>query len=250
MRVKASRGAGSEVAEPAAGLPPLAAVAGALTAALDRLALAISDVAGQIESLRSLAAAPDQTAGFTALSIPGLSGLVDHGFAALPAARRHRSTTPSEARESEPGGSGRHGRPATLSGATPAPGLHAGMEALLAVLPPEALARLHRELLGPLLALEPRRRTGLYGTLEAYLACGGNVVQTARRLHLHRNTVLYRLERLQRLLGTDVRDPQHRLLLHLALCAGMPGCPSSARDSSILHKDCGESSGKGSIAAG
>ena len=42
-------------------------------------------------------------------------------------------------------------------------------------------------------------------TLMAFVACDMNVGATARRLHLHPNTVHYRLQRLERLTGRDVR---------------------------------------------
>lgn len=241
MQVKPNRATGGEAAGWAA------AEARALAAALDRLALAISNVAEQLESLRSLATPPPRRppAG-TALSSSDAMGPGRGAPARL--MERGRATTPGDAGTIETAGPA--GPQSTRDVALALPTLHARMGALLAALPPQALAALHRELLGPLFALEPRQRSGLYDTLEAYLACGGNVVQTARQLHTHRNTVLYRLERLQRLLGTNVRDPQARLLLHLALCASPAGCTSGSANSSILHKDCSESSGKGSVTAG
>jgi PucR family transcriptional regulator, purine catabolism regulatory protein len=54
-------------------------------------------------------------------------------------------------------------------------------------------------------------------TLGAYLATNGSPTDAADRLHLHRNTVLYRLGRLEDLLGVDLRDAEVRLALHLAL---------------------------------
>ena len=60
----------------------------------------------------------------------------------------------------------------------------------------------------------------LLRTLDAYIACGGSPLDTAHRLHAHRNTVLYRLDRIAELLGVDVRQPEQRLLFHLALRAG------------------------------
>ncbi|MDQ6919575.1 MAG: helix-turn-helix domain-containing protein, partial [Candidatus Dormibacteraeota bacterium] len=42
-------------------------------------------------------------------------------------------------------------------------------------------------------------------TLLAYAACDFNAGATARRLHLHTNTVHYRLRRIERVTGRDVR---------------------------------------------
>jgi len=60
----------------------------------------------------------------------------------------------------------------------------------------------------------------LLQTLGAYLATNGSPTDAAERLHLHRNTVLYRLGRIEDLLGVDLRDAEVRLGLHLALKIG------------------------------
>ena len=69
--------------------------------------------------------------------------------------------------------------------------------------------------------LEAKDRAGvLKQTLAAYLATNGSPTDAADRLHLHRNTVLYRLDRIEDLLGVDLRDAEVRLTLHLALKIG------------------------------
>jgi purine catabolism regulator len=71
--------------------------------------------------------------------------------------------------------------------------------------------------LGPL-ASDPRSGAGvLLDTLDTYLAHGGNASQAAAALHLHRNTLAYRLRRVAQITGLDVDDPEARLRLHLAL---------------------------------
>jgi sugar diacid utilization regulator len=69
--------------------------------------------------------------------------------------------------------------------------------------------------------LEPHTRAGesLVETLEAYFACGGNLSAAARDLHLHRNSLLYRLHRARERLGHDLDDPERRLALEVALKA-------------------------------
>ena len=64
------------------------------------------------------------------------------------------------------------------------------------------------------------RRGVLLQTLAAYLATNGSPTDAADRLHLHRNTVLYRLGRIEDLLGVDLRNAEVRLALHLALKIG------------------------------
>ena len=50
----------------------------------------------------------------------------------------------------------------------------------------------------------------------AYIEAGGNLNAAARRLHLHRNTMFYKLERVSRLLRVDLRDPDAMFTIWLA----------------------------------
>ena len=54
-------------------------------------------------------------------------------------------------------------------------------------------------------------------TLRVYFATGANASEAADRLFLHRNSLLYRLERIQRLTGLDLKDPGVALALQLGL---------------------------------
>lgn len=74
-----------------------------------------------------------------------------------------------------------------------------------------------RRQLGTLLRQPEPRRQELLDTLESWLRCMGNQRQMARELHLHYNTVSYRLQQLWTLLGTDPTDPMNRLALATAL---------------------------------
>ncbi|MGV9339481.1 PucR family transcriptional regulator [Streptomyces sp. NPDC003688] len=73
--------------------------------------------------------------------------------------------------------------------------------------------------LGPLLEHDARSRPPLLPTLETYLAHAGRKAETARELHLNRQTLYNRLARMGELLGTDLDDPQTVLALSLALRA-------------------------------
>lgn len=70
--------------------------------------------------------------------------------------------------------------------------------------------------LGAVLALPPRPRLTLLGTLGALLACNFNVAEAARSLGVRRQTVYYRLEQLRAMLG-ELDDPKRQLGLLLAL---------------------------------
>ncbi|MFF9023168.1 PucR family transcriptional regulator [Streptomyces eurythermus] len=73
--------------------------------------------------------------------------------------------------------------------------------------------------IGPLRAHDRRSRPPLLPTLETYLAHAGRKAETARELHLNRQTLYNRLARIGELLGTDLDDPQTVLALSLALRA-------------------------------
>ncbi len=77
-----------------------------------------------------------------------------------------------------------------------------------------------REMLGKLLAHDRRGDGELIRTLEAYFAGRNSPTEAAARLHLHRNTLLYRLRRIQAITGLDLEDSETRLALHLALRVG------------------------------
>ena len=80
------------------------------------------------------------------------------------------------------------------------------------------LRAFQRDALGPLEASDVSRRSEFVRTLDAFLRAGGNHMRAARDLHVHRNTLIYRLERIQELLGgADLEDPETRLNLQLAL---------------------------------
>jgi len=57
----------------------------------------------------------------------------------------------------------------------------------------------------------------LVQTLRAYLDEFGDVAATADQLHVHPNTVRYRVRRIETLLATSLTDPDARLLLSLGL---------------------------------
>jgi purine catabolism regulator len=73
--------------------------------------------------------------------------------------------------------------------------------------------------IGPLLDHDRTSRPPLLPTLQTYLAHAGRKAETARELHLNRQTLYNRLARISELLGTDLDDPQTVLALSLALRA-------------------------------
>lgn len=79
------------------------------------------------------------------------------------------------------------------------------------------MKRFHTEILGPLLEHDARKQSDLIRTLEGFFHANGNLAKAADNLAVHRNTLVYRLERIADLTGLDLDDADNRLILHLAL---------------------------------
>jgi purine catabolism regulator len=79
---------------------------------------------------------------------------------------------------------------------------------------PELIA-FQEEILGPLLAYEGGAE--LIRTLEAYFEHNGNLSQAAEALFIHRNTLIYRMERIAGITDLDLDKPETRLAVQLAL---------------------------------
>ncbi|WP_221350821.1 PucR family transcriptional regulator [Streptomyces beigongshangae] len=84
---------------------------------------------------------------------------------------------------------------------------------------PELGGALAREVLGPLLRLEPSDRDILLDTLAAWLECDGSAQRASVRLYCHRNTVLNRLKRCEQLTGRSLARPADMVEFSLALTA-------------------------------
>ncbi len=77
------------------------------------------------------------------------------------------------------------------------------------------LATFQEEILGPLLAYDGGQE--LIRTLEAYFEHNGNLSQSAEALFIHRNTLIYRMERIAGITSLDLDKPETRLAVQLAL---------------------------------
>jgi len=60
-------------------------------------------------------------------------------------------------------------------------------------------------------------RADLLTTARVLLDSGGDAVAAARALHVHRTTLYYRIDRIQELIGVDLRTGAGRTDLQLAL---------------------------------
>jgi sugar diacid utilization regulator len=93
-----------------------------------------------------------------------------------------------------------------------------GVERLLFhLLGTTALEQFVLDVLGKLLDYDAAHRAELAHTVEVFLRSNGNHVRAAQELHLHRNTLLYRLDRAGQILGRDLENAETRLSLQVAL---------------------------------
>jgi DNA-binding PucR family transcriptional regulator len=93
------------------------------------------------------------------------------------------------------------------------------VESLLRELADGSALEPFRALVEPLQEHDRTRRSDLVRTLKTYFAAGANASEAADRLFLHRNSMLYRLERIQKLTGLDLKDHRVALALQLGLLA-------------------------------
>lgn len=86
------------------------------------------------------------------------------------------------------------------------------------------------QVIGPLVRYDEQHRSALVQTIDAYFTHHGNISQTAESLFIHRNTLLYRLDRIQELTGHNLNQANMRLALQLALKLWQlrPGKPATA----------------------
>lgn len=83
----------------------------------------------------------------------------------------------------------------------------------------EALRGFVQRRLGPLAAHDRDHRTQFLKTVASYVTHGGRIAETARDLHLQRQSLYKRIRRIEELLRADLSDPDTRLGLHFALRA-------------------------------
>ena len=79
------------------------------------------------------------------------------------------------------------------------------------------MQRLPQQVLAPILALDPARRTECLRVLKAYLASPTNRSQAATRCQLSRSVFYQRLGLLESLLDMDLNDAQSLTVLSLGL---------------------------------
>lgn len=90
---------------------------------------------------------------------------------------------------------------------------------LLAMLGDRTRATFAQDVLSPLTAYDSKNGSDLVGTLRAFLDNGGAWTESARQLHLHSNTLRYRIGRIEDLTKRDLSTMADRVDLYLALAS-------------------------------
>lgn len=89
--------------------------------------------------------------------------------------------------------------------------------AVLAGIPLADRVEFVRDMLGPVLDLPPHKAEELLETLESVYRRRGRIAEAAAELHLHQNSVRYRLNRIEQLTGLSLDVPAERMHLELAM---------------------------------
>jgi hypothetical protein len=102
-------------------------------------------------------------------------------------------------------------------------GLHGRLEAsdhlldMLVLRSPRTMRRLRERVLAPLRAPEHEE---LLETLRAFIFSRFDRARTAATLHIHRNTLAYRLRRIEELAGLDLKCPRDLAYVYMAVATG------------------------------
>ncbi|MFC9748335.1 helix-turn-helix domain-containing protein [Streptomyces niveus] len=214
----------------ACGLPPQGPYK-VITAAPDRRALAEA-VAQLRPGGAAVGALPDGTA-FAVLAAEQpaesptepLAEIWPRIAACDPSRPQHAGTAPRADGPEDLNGALSQARYALASGRNAAPGTSSvtdaagftGLAALLTGIPEEVRAAYSHTVLGSLLAADNASSAVLLQTLETFLARDGSWARAAEELHLHVNTVHYRIGRVEQITGRDLSRLDDRLDLRAAL---------------------------------
>lgn len=88
---------------------------------------------------------------------------------------------------------------------------------LLASVPDDVRTMFKERLLDPLRDYDELHRAGLVATLETFLQVSGSWTRCAERMHLHVNSIRYRIQRIEELTGRDLSRLEDRVDFFLAL---------------------------------
>lgn len=79
------------------------------------------------------------------------------------------------------------------------------------------LVQFYKEMLEPLVNYDRDKSTDLVKTLKKYFDCGGNLKRISEEMYAHYNTIIYRMQRIREIIGTDLDNSNDRLNIQIAL---------------------------------
>ncbi len=94
------------------------------------------------------------------------------------------------------------------------------LEELLKAIPRKDIKALYENTLKSLAYPKTKEDQELVKTIQVYLDAQCEFSETARKLFVHRNTVKYRIEKIEELLNCSLRDPDDSLRIRVALIIG------------------------------
>ncbi|MCI3926278.1 helix-turn-helix domain-containing protein [Paenibacillus sp. TRM 82003] len=90
-------------------------------------------------------------------------------------------------------------------------------EDLLRYLPIDVIESYYTSTFNQLLKTDDKERAELQKTVQTYLEHQSSISATSKKMFIHRNTVIYRLQKYERLTGRSLQDPSDTLRIRLAL---------------------------------
>lgn len=81
------------------------------------------------------------------------------------------------------------------------------------------LSEFGRKCLGGLISYDKENGTQLLQTLDTYFSVSGNITEAAKCMYIHRNTYIYRLDKIKDILKDDFTSPSRMLEYQVALLA-------------------------------
>ena len=81
----------------------------------------------------------------------------------------------------------------------------------------ETLEELYQSSLGKLIEFDQQNNSNLIDTLEQYFKSSGNISEAAKNMFLHRNTFIYRFEKIKTILNSELKNPDEVFKLQMGL---------------------------------
>lgn len=105
------------------------------------------------------------------------------------------------------------------------------MRIMASSLDSEILEEFRRDSIGKLLQYDKENGTELYKTLKVYIEQGANSAHAAQALYIHYNTLRYRIDCIEAILGYSLKEPQKRISIEVAILLDpfFPGSPTDEK---------------------